>query len=80
MPVDCSHTLPIQVGSVGPDSRWNAILKSYIMLVTLARDHVYRQSPFLILNDSVADIMKAAARAGIKGSFLPLRHVATLFS
>ena len=36
------------------------------MLVTLARDHVYLQSPFLILNDSLADAMKAAALAGIR--------------
>ncbi len=66
LPVDRSHTLPIQVVSAGPDSRWSAILKSYIMLVTLARDHVYLQSPFLIPNDSLADAMKAAALAGIK--------------
>jgi cardiolipin synthase len=66
MPIECSQTLPVQVVSAGPDSRWNAILKSYIMLVTLARDHVYLQSPFLILNDSLADAMKAAALAGIK--------------
>jgi cardiolipin synthase len=66
VPVDGSRTLPIQVVSAGPDSRWHAILKSYIMLVTLARDHVYLQSPFLILNDSLADAMKAAALAGIK--------------
>lgn len=63
---DTSHRLPIQVVSAGPDSRWHAILKSYIMLVTLARDHVYLQSPFLILTDSLADAMKAAALAGIK--------------
>ena len=66
LPVEGSQTLPIQVVSAGPDSRWHAILKSYIMLVTLARDHVYLQSPFLILNDSLADAMKAAALAGIR--------------
>jgi cardiolipin synthase len=65
-PPDWPHTLPIQVVSAGPDSRWHAILKSYIMLVTLARDHVYLQSPFLILNDSLSDAMKSAALAGIK--------------
>ena len=65
-PADCPHKLPIQVVSAGPDSRWSAILKSYIMLVTLARDHVYLQSPFLVLNDSLGDAMKAAALAGIK--------------
>ncbi len=66
VPAGNSQKLPIQVVSAGPDSRWHGILKSYIMLVTLARDHVYLQSPFLILNDSLADAMKAAALAGIK--------------
>jgi cardiolipin synthase len=66
VPSDDSPPLPIQVVSGGPDSRWRAILKSYIVMVTLARDHVYLQSPFLIVNDSLADAMKAAALAGIK--------------
>lgn len=65
-PEDTSAVLPIQVVSGGPDSRWKAILKAYIMLVTMARDHVYLQSPFLILSDSLADAMKAAALSGIK--------------
>lgn len=65
-PAESPFELPIQVVSGGPDSQWKAILKSYIILVTLARDHVYLQSPFLILNDSLADAMKAAALAGIK--------------
>ena len=66
LPAESSFALPIQVVSGGPDSERKAILKSYIILVMLARDHVYLQSPFLILNDSLADAMKAAALAGIK--------------
>lgn len=48
----------------GSRKRVEAILKSYIVLLALARDHVYLQSPFLIPNDSLADAMKAAALAG----------------
>ncbi|MEO7295827.1 MAG: cardiolipin synthase, partial [Candidatus Limnocylindria bacterium] len=65
-PADVARPLPIQVVNSGPDSQWKAILKSYIMLVTMAREHVYLQSPFLILNDSLADAMKAAAMAGVR--------------
>ncbi len=65
-PAESASKLPIQVVSGGPDSEWNAILKAYILLVTLARDHVYLQSPFLIPNDGLSDAMKAAALAGIK--------------
>ena len=36
------------------------------MLVTLARDHVYLQSPFLIPDETLAGAMKAAALAGIR--------------
>jgi cardiolipin synthase len=58
-------TLRIQVVSAGPDSQWKAIRQSYMAMVTLARHHVYLQSPFLILDDGLADVMKAAALAGI---------------
>jgi cardiolipin synthase len=58
-------TLPIQVVSAGPDSRWEAIRQSYLAMIALARHHVYLQSPFLILDTSVAEAMKTAALAGI---------------
>ena len=61
-----SATLPIQVVSAGPDSQWRAIRQSYIAMVTLARHHVYLQSPFLIVDDALAEVMKAAALAGIE--------------
>jgi cardiolipin synthase len=57
--------VPIQVVSAGPDSRWEAIRQSYLAMIALARHHVYLQSPFLILDTSVAEAMKTAALAGI---------------
>jgi cardiolipin synthase A/B len=57
--------VPIQVVSAGPDSRWEAIRQSYLAMIALARHHVYLQSPFLILDTSVAEAMKTAALAGL---------------
>ena len=63
---DISATLPVQVVSAGPDSQWKAIQQSYMAMVMLARRHVYLQSPFLIPDDGLEEVMKAAALAGIK--------------
>jgi cardiolipin synthase len=64
--VDLPDTgVPIQVVSAGPDSRWEAIRQSYLAMIALAQHHVYLQSPFLILDTSVAEAMKTAALAGI---------------
>jgi cardiolipin synthase len=62
---DREHTVPIQVVSAGPDSRWEAIRQSYLAMIALAQDHVYLQSPFLVLDTSVAEAMKTAALAGL---------------
>jgi cardiolipin synthase len=62
---DASGAVPIQVVSAGPDSRWEAIRQSYLAMIALARHHVYLQSPFLILDTSVAEAMKTAALSGI---------------
>jgi len=57
--------VPIQVVSAGPDSRWETIRQSYLAMIALARDHVYLQSPFLILDTSVAEAMTTAALSGV---------------
>ena len=57
--------VPIQVVSGGPDSRWEAIRQSYLAMIALARHHIYLQSPFLILDTSVAEAMKTAALSGL---------------
>ena len=58
-------SVPIQVVSAGPDSRWETIRQAYLGMIALARDHVYLQSPFLILDTSVAEAMTTAALAGV---------------
>jgi cardiolipin synthase len=58
-------TTPVQVLSAGPDSRWEAIRHSYLAMIALAHHHIYIQSPFLILDPSVAEAMKTAALSGL---------------
>jgi len=57
--------VPIQVVSAGPDSRWETIRRAYLALIALSRHHIYLQSPFLILDTSVAEAMTTAALAGV---------------
>ena len=66
-PEVATHTggVPIQVVDAGPDSQWEAIRQSYLAMIALARHHVYIQSPFLILDTSVAEAMKTAALSGL---------------
>jgi cardiolipin synthase len=64
--VDAGRTgVAIQVVSGGPDSRWETIRQAYVAIIASARDHVYLQSPFLILDASVAESMMTAALAGV---------------
>jgi len=57
--------LPIQVVSAGPDSEWNVIRKCYLTMIKLARHHVWIQSPFLVLDESMVEVAKAAAMSGV---------------
>ena len=57
--------LPIQVVSAGPDSEWKAIRQCYLAMIGLAKKHIYLQSPFLILDDSLSETLKSAALSGL---------------
>ncbi len=63
--VDVDGAVPVQVLSAGPDSQWEAIRHCYLAMFAMAHDHVYIQSPFLILDTSLAEAMKTAALGGI---------------
>ncbi|MCI0643400.1 MAG: cardiolipin synthase [Chloroflexi bacterium] len=58
--------LPVQVVNSGPDSEWQAIRQLYFFLILAAEDHVYIQSPFFILDESIAEALRAAALSGIE--------------
>lgn len=57
--------LPVQVVSEGPDSRWEAIRRSYLAMIAVAQRRVYLQSPFLIPDTSLGEALKTAALAGL---------------
>ena len=66
VPPDTSdEDIPVHITVSGPDSRWRAIRQLYFKLITSARDHVYIQSPFFILDETISEALKAAALAGV---------------
>jgi cardiolipin synthase len=58
-------TLPVQITVSGPDSQWHAIGQLYFAMIVAARRRVFLQSPFLILNESLTEALRAAALSGI---------------
>jgi len=58
-------TVPMQIVSSGPDSQWAAIRQMYFKLIMSANRHVYIQSPFFILDDSIAEAIKSARMSGV---------------
>lgn len=57
--------LPVQLTLSGPDSEWQAIRQLYFAMIVGARERVYLQSPFFILDTSIAEALKAAALSGV---------------
>jgi cardiolipin synthase A/B len=66
IPPDTScEDIPVHITVSGPDSRWRAIRQLYFTLITSARRHVYIQSPFFILDETISEALKASALAGV---------------
>ncbi len=57
--------LPLQIITSGPDSQWQGIRRLYFAMITAAQRHVYIQSPFFILDESLSEALSGAARVGI---------------
>lgn len=57
--------LPVQITTSGPDSEWEAIRQLYFFMILSAEHHVYLQSPFFVVDASIAEALKAAALAGV---------------
>ena len=57
--------VPVQILTSGPDSQWAAIRQLYFTMIGAAQRHVYLQSPYFILDASVAEALKTAALSGI---------------
>jgi len=58
--------VPVQVVNSGPDSRYSVIRQQYLAMISMARDHVYLQSPFCVLDDSVLQMLCAMAMSGVR--------------
>jgi cardiolipin synthase len=56
--------VPVQVTVSGPDSQWAAIRQLYFAMIMAARHTIRIQSPFFVLDVSIAEALKAAALAG----------------
>jgi cardiolipin synthase len=65
-PAPMQGDVPVQISTSGPDSQWSAIRQLYFAMITSAHWHVYIQSPYFILDATIAEALAAAALAGIK--------------
>jgi len=57
--------LLVQLCLSGPDSQWRAVRQQYFGMIVGARRRIRAQSPFFILDDTIAEALKTAALAGI---------------
>jgi cardiolipin synthase A/B len=57
--------VPVQILTSGPDSEWRAIRQLYFAMIMSAQHHVRLQTPFFILDATIAEALGAAALAGI---------------
>lgn len=57
--------LPVQILTSGPDSEWRAIRQLYFAMILAARHRVRLQSPFFILDPTIAEALKSTALAGV---------------
>lgn len=62
---DPGRGVPVQVTLSGPDSEWQAIRQTTFAIITGARRTLFLQSPFFILDVSIAEALKAAALKGV---------------
>jgi cardiolipin synthase len=58
--------VPVQILTSGPDSEWRAIRQLYFAMIMAAQHCVRLQSPFFILDATIAEALRAAALAGVK--------------
>jgi cardiolipin synthase len=58
--------VPVQILTSGPDAEWRAIRQLYFAMIMSAQRRVRLQSPFFILDATIAEALRAAALAGIE--------------
>lgn len=57
--------VPVQILTSGPDSEWRAIRQLYFTMIVSAQHRVRLQSPYFVLDPTIAEALKAAALSGV---------------
>jgi cardiolipin synthase len=57
--------VPVQILTSGPDSQWAAIRQLYFTMIVAAQRSVVLQSPYFVLDASIAEALRASALAGV---------------
>lgn len=55
----------MQIVSSGPDSEWEYIKYGFLSMIENAKESIYIQTPYLVLDDSIKESLKIAALSGI---------------
>lgn len=61
---------PVQLVLSGPDSDWRAVRQQYFGMIVGARERVRVQTPYFILDASLAEALKTAALSGVDVSVM----------
>ena len=64
-PLQIADNVPVQILTSGPDSQWAAIRQLYFFMIMSARRRVFLQSPYFILDASIAEALRSVALAGL---------------
>lgn len=60
-----SGKVGLQIVYSGPDSEWQQIKYGYIKMINSARESIYIQTPYLILDESINEALKIAVLCGV---------------
>jgi cardiolipin synthase len=63
---DPNAYVPVQILTSGPDSEWRAIRQLYFTMIVSAQRRVRLQTPFFILDPTIAEALKATALSGVE--------------
>jgi cardiolipin synthase A/B len=57
--------VPVQILTSGPDSEWAAIRQLYFFMIVNAQRQILMQSPYFVLDATIAEALSSAALAGV---------------
>jgi cardiolipin synthase len=69
-PSEPVESQPVQLVLSGPDSDWRAVRQQYFGMITGARERVRVQTPYFILEGSLAEALNTAALSGVDVSVM----------